>query len=443
MNKIKQLWNNLRSSFWLVPSMIVAASIALAMLLIAAHSTGSAEWLARWPRLFGSSAEGARGMLSAIAGSMMTVVGVTFSMILVTLALVSSQYTSRILRNFMTDRVTQVVLGIFAGIFAYCLVVLRSIQGGPNGFVPSLAVTFGVLLAIGGIGVLIFFIHHIASSIQASSIIASVADETLGVVDRLFPEEHGQEPVKGEDAPSSLQDQERSWQAVPARGNGYIQSIDDDGLLCLARDHKIVVRMERGIGDFVVQNTPLVSVSMEIPPPKELVAALQASYTIDRHRTVYQDCSFGIRQIVDMALRALSPSVNDTTTAVMCVDYLTAIIARMATRVIPSGRRFEEKELRVIALGPTFASLAGEAFDQIRGSSMGNVAIMIRMLGAIETIASLTTHPGRRGTLRDHVQRTAEFADRSIVSPHEKERFASRLARVRNALDTKAILVTP
>jgi uncharacterized membrane protein len=106
-----------------VPSLIVAGSVALAAALIEAHSTGSGQWLARWPRLFGAGAAGARGMLSTIAGSMMTVVGVTFSMTLVTLALASSQYTSRILRNFLRDRVTQVVLGIFAGIFTYCLIV--------------------------------------------------------------------------------------------------------------------------------------------------------------------------------------------------------------------------------------------------------------------------------------------------------------------------------
>ena len=180
MNKLKRFWSNLRASFWFVPSLIVAVSIALAVALIEVDSTGSEQWLARWPRLFGAGAAGARGMLSTIAGSMMTVVGVTFSMTLVTLALASSQYTSRILRNFMRDRVTQVVLGIFAGIFTYCLIVLRTIRGGDEGgFVPSLAVSFGVVLAIGGIGVLIFFIHHIASSIQASSIIASVADETM------------------------------------------------------------------------------------------------------------------------------------------------------------------------------------------------------------------------------------------------------------------------
>ncbi len=192
MNQLKRYWSALPSSFWFVPSLIVAGSIVLAMVLVEAHSTGSAQWLARWPRLFGSSAEGAREMLSTIAGSMMTVVGVTFSMTLVALALASSQYTSRILRNFMRDRVTQVVLGIFTGIFAYCLIVLRTIRGGDEGgFVPSLAVFFAVVLAMGGIGVLIFFIHHIAASNQASSIIASVADETLVAVDRLFPQKLG------------------------------------------------------------------------------------------------------------------------------------------------------------------------------------------------------------------------------------------------------------
>ena len=157
MHKIKQLYSNLRSSFWFAPSVIVAYSIALAIILVEADSAVSDQWLAQWPRLFGAGPAGARDMLSTIAGSMMTIMGVTFSMTLVALTLASSQYTSRILRNFMRDRVTQVVLAIFAGIFTYCLIVLRTIRGGDAaGFIPSLAVTFGVVLAISGIGALIY-----------------------------------------------------------------------------------------------------------------------------------------------------------------------------------------------------------------------------------------------------------------------------------------------
>ena len=160
MHKLKQLWSNLRSSFWFVPSLLVVASIAFAAALIETDSIGGDRWLAQWPRLFGTGAEGARQMLSTLAGSMMSVMGITFSMTLVALALASSQYTSRILRNFMRSRVTQVVLGTFAGIFTYCLIVLRTIRGSNEGvFVPNLAVFFGVVLALIGIGVLnLFFI---------------------------------------------------------------------------------------------------------------------------------------------------------------------------------------------------------------------------------------------------------------------------------------------
>jgi uncharacterized membrane protein len=438
MNKLKRVWRGLRTSFWFVPSLIVAVSIVLAVVLIGADSTGNDQWLARWPRVFGAGAAGARGMLSTIAGSMMTVVGVTFSMVLVTLALASSQYTSRILRNFMRDRATQVVLGIFAGVFTYCLIVLRTIRGGDEGeFVPTLAVAFGVVLAIGGISVLIFFIHHIASSIQASSIIASVADETLVAIDRLFPGKLGNGPVDNEEVEALLPVENRNWQAVPAESNGYIQTVDDATLLRLARQHKTIVRMERGIGEFVVRGTTLASLALEEPPAEEIAAALQSAYSIDRHRTLEQDSAFGIRQIVDMALRALSPGINDTTTAVMCVDYLTAILGRAATRTIPSSHRYEDGELRVIAIGPTFASLVAGSFDQIRSSAQGNVAIMLRMLGALQTIASLTSNPGRRRTLSEQAQYVAELAERSLESPHERLRFESRLAHVCEALEMK------
>lgn len=149
MNRLSRFWNNLRSSFWFLPSMIVVASIALAVGLIEVDAAVSNRWLAQWPRLFGAGAEGARGMMSTIAGSMMTVVGVTFSMVLMVLAMASGQYTSRILRNFILSRITQVVLGIFAGIFTYCLIVLRTIRSGDEGsFVPNLAVSFGFVLAL-------------------------------------------------------------------------------------------------------------------------------------------------------------------------------------------------------------------------------------------------------------------------------------------------------
>jgi len=441
MNKLKYFWSNLRSSFWVVPSLIVLVSIAFALVMIEADSAGIHRWLARWPRMFGAGADGARGMMSTIAGSMMSVVGVMFSIILVVLALVSSQYTSRILRNFMRSRVTQVVIGIFAGIFTYCLIVLRTIRGGDEGaFVPSLAVFFGFVLALGGVGALMFFIHHIASSIQASSIIASAAQETIAAIDRLFPEKLGQGPAEDDDDQTQRPLPERNWRAVPARQSGYIQNVDNAALLRLARDRKTIVRMEYGIGDFVVRNTPLASLALQYPPDQETIAALQDTFGISSHRTVEQDAAFGIRQIVDMALKALSPGINDTTTAVMCVDYLTAIMAKLAPRQIPSSRRYEEGDLRVIAKGPNFESLLAEAFDQIRCNAIGNVAIMSRMLGALQTIASMTDSPSRRRALLEQLQWIAELAERTLESPCDRARIETRLAHVREALETEPIL---
>jgi len=379
-------------------------------------------------------------MLSTIAGSMMSVVGVTFSMTLVALAMASSQYTSRILRNFMSSRLTQAVLGIFAGIFTYCLIVLRTIRGGDEGaFVPNLAVFFGFVLAVGGVGVLIVFIHHVASSIQASSIIASVADETVRAIERLFPKQLGHALGEADDDPSPLDLTGLKWQAVLAGQSGYIQQVDNAALLRLAIENKTVVRMERGIGEFVVQNTALVSLALEAPPNSGTTSALQSAFSLSRHRTLEQDAAFGIRQLVDIALRALSPGINDTTTAVTCVDYLTTILARLATSAPPSCYRFEDGELRVIAIGPTFASLVAESFDQIRESAEGNLAIMLRMLGALHTIGSLTDRMERKQILLGQAQCIGELAERTLKFSHDRTRFDECYTRVRTFLEKGSV----
>jgi len=442
MNKLKIIWNHLQTSLWFLPLLIVVGCVALAMTLIEVDLSGSDKLPTEWPRLFGAGAAGARGMLSTIAASMMSVVGVTFSMTLVALAMASSQYTSRILRNFMGSRLTQAVLGIFAGIFTYSLIVLRTIRGGDEGaFVPNLAVFFGFVLAVSGVAVLIFFIHHVASSIQASSVIASAAEETIQAIDRLFPKKLGHTLDEAEEGqPPPLVD-DRKWQIVSAVESGYIQGVDNVALLRLARERKTVVRMERGVGEFVVENTPLASLILEAPPDSETMVELRAAFSLSRYRTVKQDAAFGIRQIVDVALKALSPGINDTTTAVTCLDYLAMILSRLAPQQIPASHRFEDGALRVIAKGPSFQSLLSESFDQIRESAKGDLGIMLRMLGSLETIASLTADPSRRQAINEQVEWIAESANRTIESPHDRARFESRLAQVHEALQAGPLLV--
>jgi uncharacterized membrane protein len=420
---------------------MVTGSMAFAVMLIEADSAGFNQWLSQWPRLFGVGAEGARQMLSTLAGSMMTVMGITFSMTLLALVLASGQYTSRILRNFMRSRVTQATLGVFASIFVYCLIVLRTIRGG-NGvdeFVPSLAVFFAFVMSLGGIGILIYFIHHIASSIQASSIIASIAHETNASIDRLLPEELDQEPDEDEGRKQELESlDDRSWYPVPADESGYIQNVNPDALLRLAADSRTIVRMEQGIGAFVVQKATLVSLALTYPPDQKTIAALNAVYSIGRFRTVEQDPAFGIRQIVDIAIKALSPGVNDTSTAIMCVDYLTSILARLVGRQFPPSYHYEQETLRVIAIVPSFEGLLAEAFDQIRSNAETNVAILARMLGALDTLSSLTIMPDHLRALDEQIQRIVELADRCIKSPHDRARLVRRLSEVRETLEAQS-----
>jgi uncharacterized membrane protein len=211
--------------------------------------------------------------------------------------------------------------------------------------------------------------------------------------------------------------------------------VNNGALLRLARDRKTIVLMEHGVGEFVVQDTTLASLAVEDPPDPETIAALRSAFSISRHRTVEQDAAFGIRQIVDVALKALSPGIIDTTTAVMCVDYLTVIVARIAPRQLPSSLRYEEGELRVIAKGPSFEDLLAESFDQIRNSAKGDVAVMSRMLNAFRTIASLTASPRRRRAIREQVEGIAEQAERTLESSHDRERIGTLLARARETLE--------
>ena len=444
--KLRHWWQELRSSFWFVPAMIVVGAVGLATVLIAIDTNIELHFDRRWPLFFGSGAAGSRGLLTAVASSMITVAGVVFSINIVALSLTSSQYTSRVLRNFMRDRINQAVLGVFVGIFAYCLVVLRTIRGGDEGaFVPSLAVLGGLALAFVGIAFLIYFIHHISLSIQASSIIAAAAEETIAAIDHLFPKGLGDdadEDFDGTIAACAVQ----TWFAVAAPRTGYIESIDGDSLVVLARKHETIVRMERGIGEFVVEGAPLISVAGPSEPDNEVMAELKMVFVISRQRTVRQDAGFGIRQIVDVAMKALSPGVNDTTTAVMCVDYLGAILSRLAIRTIATAHRLDHGVLRVIARGPSFESLLSDAFDQIRQNAEGNVAVLTRQLQSLETIAGWTTSIRRRQALRQQANLIAAVANLTIRSPHDSAGVGDaweRLSRVLGAPDEQTAHSSP
>lgn len=388
-----QAWSRLRGSFWFTPALIVLGSMLLAMALVELGAGVDAD-LAGWsPRLFGAGADGSRAMLSAIATSMVTVAGVVFSITIVTLSLTATQYSPRVLRNFMRDAPTQVVLGIFVGIFAYCLVVLRTIRGGDEGaFIPSLAVLGGMAYAFVGIGVLIYFIHHVALGIQASAILDRIATDTAHAIDHLFPQQLGEPPA----APHPPARLPAAWVPVCAQRSGYVKFVDPEALMRIAVEEHRVLRLRISVGDHVPEGAVVAEVAGDAALPPGLAQRVRDCVALGRQRTVEQDAGFGLQQLVDVALRALSPGINDPTTACMCLNELGGLLARLARRAMPEPLRFHDGELRVIAPVPEFGAFVGVALVPVVRHSRGDLEVLAAVLRALETVCAA----GGAGALR-------------------------------------------
>lgn len=439
MNKLNQLWTDLRGSLWFVPGLMIAVSIALALILVRIDSGFDLNWLDDYPLVFGLGADGARGMLTAIAGSMLTVAALAFSLTLNAVSQASGQYTPRIFRNFMRDRANQFVLGYFVSVFAYCLLVLRTIRGADElKFVPSLAVLAGLVLAIGGILVLIFFIHHIAASLQITNILDNITEETTEAIKKLYPQELG-EAATGEEKRESWEAfVEKVWIKVPAEQGGYVQNVDTDGLLNHASENQLLIKMCLGIGAYAGRGATLVEVTSAVGDVAALgsegVGAINRLFSIGRYRTIEQDVGYGIRQIVDIALKALSPGVNDTTTAINCIDNLGEIVGEIARREMPEKVRSKDNVPRVTVAAPGFDDYVETAFDQIRISGKANQAVFERLLSTLAFIGECTRAPDRRGVLASQASLIGEYAAQTLSTDYEKEKVRHRLSETRRML---------
>ena len=385
---ISRTWDRLHSSFWFLPSVMAVCAMATAIFLILLGSLEASRfgWIDEWTYAFGP--ESARAILSAIAGSMITVAGVTFSMTMLTLQLASSQFGPRMLRNFMRDRGNQIVLGTFLSTFVYCLLVLASVRGSANSvFVPVIAVTFGMILAVASLATLIYFIHHIATSIRIESILSKLAVEARKTVERVFPE-HGHtsapvpEKLMAEVLPPAF---DHDCRSVVASVGGYIQSINLDGLRQVASDNDLVVRVEARVGDFVPGSGAIV-VAFPYGRVSDAVADdLSNAFSFGDERTPDYDIEFSLRRIVEIAQRALSPGINDPTTALYCLDRLGEVLGLLADRWFPSGRiPDQDMKLRVVFDPMTFAELACPAFAAIARYGIRDADLVGRLLDVME-----------------------------------------------------------
>jgi uncharacterized membrane protein len=241
-------WDRLRTSFWFLPSMMAVVAVAFSLGLVQVDASMGADAVDRLGWLYEFGPEGARAVLSAIATSMITVAGLTFSMTMLTLQLASSQFGPRLLRSFMRDRGNQIVLGTFTSTFLYCLLVLRAVRGTEgSSFVPHLSVILGVLLAALSLAVLIFFIHHVATSIRIETVLADLADETRAAIDRLYPDEIGQDRPRRDGLPDRWPFPEElgpRTKTIRLEEGGYLQLIDDNALMRIASEHDLLLRIE-------------------------------------------------------------------------------------------------------------------------------------------------------------------------------------------------------
>lgn len=429
--RMQHIWTQVRSTFWFVPALMVVGAVALASGLIYLDGHLSLRIADVYPRLFGTNAEGARSILSAIAGSMITVAGVTFSVTIVALSLASNQYSPRILRNFMRDRGNQLVLGMFVSVFVYCVLVLRTIRGGDEEFVPSYALTGGMVLGLGAIGFLIYFVHHISASIQASTILAHLYRETIVAMDVFVARHSCVEPAPhGIRAPS----EEDPRIEIAADSTGYVQDVDEQALLAWANKHDVVLAMTRGAGDFVVKDAPVLKLYGGTAALSGAAQLLRRCYSISRDRTIEQDPAYGPRQIVDIALKALSPGINDSTTAITCVDYLGAIAFRLLGAQFPSNLTCSGGKLRLVARRASLEHLLDLSLTEIRQHARSNVLIHLSLLRTLTDLARAPLAHRHFPLLWHHVCVVAQGAAPHLATEVDRDAFNDLLARAASVM---------
>lgn len=389
---LSKLWNSLRFSYWFLPSLMATGGIGLAFIALAIDKadviqTEALSWL------YQGGPDGARALLSAVAGSMVTVAATSFSITIVALQLAAANFGPRLLRNFMRDRGNQIVLGTFISTFLYCLLVLRRVYGEDyDVFVPHISITIGIILSFASISMLIYFIHHASTIIQASQVIAGVVTDLDNAIERLFPEKIGQHRCKTRRVGEIPQDFKAQTCLIKSTGTGYLQKVDDSSLLKLACKHNLLFQLEIRPGQFVAKGNVIVLVYPGRRVNQDLKDEINKVFLLGQERTEQQDIEFPLDQLVEIAVRALSPGINDPFTAVRCIDRLGAGLTYLAEREFPSRYRYDENgELRVIAEPVTFERLVNGAFNQIRHYGKSDVVVMVHLLDTIAQIA-LRTH---------------------------------------------------
>lgn len=431
--RLSKLADLLKSSYWFLPALLSAGALTLALLLgqldvrLRLNMPGVLNW-------FFGEPDSARAILTTIAGAMVSIASMTFSVTMVVLALASQQFGPRLLFSFMRDRGNQTVLGIFIATFLYCLVTLRLVPGEETAApVPHLSIGVAVLLALLSVGALIYFINHLVHSIQATHMVAAVADDLRAVIRRMFPAPGSAPAIPPGTQQRVLDAIERGGDALRARQEGVIQAMEVEALVKAARASDRLLRFDCRSGDFVFSGQRIGTV---YPDADEgLEAAVCESLLLGARRTLIQDVEFGFLQLVELAVRALSPGYNDPFTAIAALDRLTAALTEVARReATPELHCDRDGEPRVIIPGHALPHLVDVAYGQIHRHARDHLVVHLHLLDRLATLAEyLGPGPAREAILRQ-AQATRRAALDSADDGHEAARLEERWAAVERAL---------
>ena len=428
-------WEELRTTLWVVPSIFIVVSV---LLFIVTFEIDIAAYhghltLPYWIRTGNADAE--RQVLIAIAAAVITVIGVVFSITILALTLASQQFGPRMMRNFVRDIGNQVTLGIFVGTFVYSVLGLGSINSLSSTFVPHLSTSIAEALLLLDLGVLIYFIHHIAKSIQLPEVIAGIARDLISSIDAEFPDAVGgaDEPTvraHGKSVPELLKLMDERGAAVPSQVSGYIQYVGYSQLVGIATRTDSVIRLEHRPGHYLATGRALAIVWPRGAAP-EVALALSKAHVTGPHRTLVQDPVFAIDQLVEIAIRALSAAVNDTFTALTCIDWLSAGLGRVSGRVLDEGvYRDAAGNVRLIESDPSYARMVNRAFDKIRQSARGMPAVLIRLIDSVGSIMLDTTSAEQRDVLRRQADMVLRLSEESVTEPNDLEEIRFRYQRL-------------
>lgn len=419
----------LRTQLWPLPALAVAVSVALGVVLPALDSSIDRQLPDSVGVLLFSGPEAARAVLQAIAGSLITVTSLTFSLTVVTLQLASSQFSPRLLRTFTADRFVHGTLALFLAAFAFALTILRSVRdeaSGNTAFVPEISVSVAFILAIASVVGLVLFLAHLTREIRVETMMRRVDRETRNAIDRVFPKGR---PIAG--TPPVLQP---GSFPIPAAASGFLTSLDKDGLLAAAVNSRAVLRIDREPGSSLVEGVsyatawPLeAGASLEPETREELCRDINAAVATGFERTSVQDVGYGFRQLVDVAARALSPGINDPTTAVHVIGHLSALLCQLVDRDPgPEQIRDDEGRVRVVLSLPGLPTLMDLAVNQARNYGGGDPDVAGRLLDLLHEVAFCDRRGRYRAVVLDHLERMRSAIDGAGYLAAERRRLLAQ-----------------